>query len=130
MDGRTHSNSVHSSQCRDRRGASKNKHRRDDDVRGQTEEHEDQVGDGAPACCNDLEPCVGVRGVELELRCELHARAYTQLLAPRCRNKRDAPGQKVEPAPSRPHRTTTDPKYHPYTPPRSIVTAVNRRIKR
>ena len=67
----TYSNSVHASQCIHRGRSSKDQHGRHDDVRGQAEEHEDQMSDSAPSSGNDLEPCVRVRSIQLKLRGKL-----------------------------------------------------------
>ena len=67
----TYSDSIHTSQGIHRSRSSKDQHGRHDDVRGQAEEHEDEMGNSAPSGGNDLEPCVRVRSVQLELRGKL-----------------------------------------------------------
>ena len=69
---KTHRDRVHSSQVRHRRRPTKDKHRADDNVRCETEEHEDQVRYGTPAGGDDFEECVCVWGVELEFGSQLH----------------------------------------------------------
>ena len=64
-------NGVHSRQRSDRGGTAQDQHRRHNDICGQSEEHEDQMGEGAPAGSDDLQPGVRVWGIELELRGKL-----------------------------------------------------------
>ena len=67
----TCSDGVHPGQRIDRRRAAEDQHRRYDNVGGKAEEHEHEVGNGAPPSGDDLQPGVRVWGIELELRGKL-----------------------------------------------------------
>lgn len=67
----TYRNGIHPRQRSDRRRTAKDQHRRHNDICSQPEEHEHQMGDGAPAGGDDLQPGVRVWGIELELRGKL-----------------------------------------------------------
>ena len=86
-DQETRCDRVHSREVSDSRGTTQDEHGRDYNVRGQPEEyplkmalgetlllkgvvpeeHENEVSKFSPTGTNDLEPGIGVRGIELEL---------------------------------------------------------------